>query len=130
MGEQEDRKRERKRRLFRRDGWQDGNGEWFVMCAFGCGDVLGWHEAVINMHPVKKCDGGRYTFDNTRLVCRPCSLASCNHKTLPHARAIRRRALKPNRIAQPVSVSANIDRLQRLNARREARREVEANGGG
>lgn len=125
MGEREDRRRESRRRLFRRDGWQDSDGEWFVMCAYGCGDVIGWHEASINMHPTKARDGGRYTFDNTRLVCRLCAEADCNHKELPsykRKRSNARRGRKPSAVApQPMSVSANIDRLERLNARREAR---------
>lgn len=131
MGLKEERRRNSKRRLFRRDGWQDVDGEWSVMCAFGCGDAISWHEATIDLYPVKACDGGRYTFDNTRLVCRPCKAAGCNHKTLPTRRkrksTARRRPYFP--APQPVSVSANIDRLEQLNARAAARRELEAAGG-
>lgn len=121
MGEKEDRRRESKRRLFRRDGWQDGDGVWFAMCSFGCADVIGWHEATIDLCPIKKCDGGRYTLDNTRLACRSCKAVGRNHKELRV-----KRGRKPGRrtfaAAQPMSVSKNIDRLEQLNARREAAR--------
>lgn len=72
MGLKEDQRRKRRRRVFKRDGWQDEYGSWFVMCALGCGEVLSWHTASLDLYPVRKADGGRYTFDNTRLVCRPC----------------------------------------------------------
>ncbi|AEL98224.1 hypothetical protein PBI_BIGNUZ_62 [Mycobacterium phage BigNuz] len=123
MGLKEDRKRERKRRLFRRDGWQDADGEWFAMCAYGCGTVIGWHEAIINLYPLKKPDGGRYTFDNTRLACRPCHTVDCDHTTLPKRRIQQRRAAARKRAVaapQPVSVSARIDAIERFNARRNA----------
>ena len=45
MGAKEDRRRNQRRRLFQRDGWQDSAGDWFAMCAAGCGAVLSWEEA-------------------------------------------------------------------------------------
>lgn len=45
MGAKEDRRRTQRRRLFRRDGWQDDRGDWFAMCATGCGAVLSWTDA-------------------------------------------------------------------------------------
>lgn len=72
MGEKEDKRRNRKRRVFKRDGWQDQYGEWFAMCSFDCGEVISWHTSQLNLHPLKKRDGGTYRFENTRLACRPC----------------------------------------------------------
>lgn len=119
MGEKEERRRELKRRLFRRDGWQDGDGEWFAMCSFGCGDAIGWRESTTDLYPTNTSDGGRYTLDNTRLACRSCRAAGRNHKELRTKRG-RKPGSRIYIAPQPMSVSKNIDRLERLNARREA----------
>lgn len=71
VGAKEERRRNQRRRLFRRDGWQDSRGDWFVMCAKGCGAVLSWEEAGRRKrdHTV----AGRPD-DNYELICK----AGCN----------------------------------------------------
>lgn len=76
MGAKEDKRRQRKRRVFYRDGWQDQHGEWFAMCAGGCGVVLSWHTGVLDLYPIRKADGGTFRHDNVHLVCRPCRTAA------------------------------------------------------
>lgn len=78
MGVKEDKQRERRRRAFRRQGWQDQHGEWFAMCGCGCGEVLSWNTAVLDLHPIRKMDGGTFRADNTHLVCRPCRTAAAH----------------------------------------------------
>lgn len=116
MGYKEDRRRKLKRQLFQRDGWQDSSGEWFVMCAMGCGDIIGWYTSIM----AKKSNDGLRTLDNTLLVCDICHRAGCNYTTLPPSERPKRRRNTGHTPTPPktLSVSENIDRLERLNQRR------------
>lgn len=73
-------KRELKNKLFKRTGWQDSNGDWFAMCAFGCGDILTFETASLDRHPIKGEHGGEYVMSNLRLACIPCNSRDRNHK--------------------------------------------------
>ncbi len=88
MGEKEDRRRNQRRRLFYRDGWQDDQGEWFAMCATGCGAVLSFHRAGTRQHD--KTVPGRPD-SNIELVCK----AGCNPRAALKIQAHwRRRAIR------------------------------------
>ena len=71
MGEKENRRRNQRRRIFYRDGWQDDHGDWFAMCATGCGAVLSFHSAGTRLRD--KTIPGRPD-GNIELVCK----AGCN----------------------------------------------------
>lgn len=66
MGHKEEQRRELRRRVFYRDGWQDDHGDWFAMCGYGCGTVLSWLTAGIH----KRDSGDRYIFDNVFITCK------------------------------------------------------------
>lgn len=67
-------RKQRKQRLFQRDGWLDGSDrEWKAVCAFGCGEVLTFETATVDRWPVPGRCGGTYRIANTRLACGPCN---------------------------------------------------------
>lgn len=79
MGDKEDRRRNLRRRVFHRDGWQDNAGDWFTMCANGCGTVLSWATAGVQ----KRDAEGVWHSDNTDLVCK----AGCGQRQAARVKA-------------------------------------------
>ena len=82
-------KRELKRKLFKRDGWQIEDGTWYADCEFGCGSILEFDTATLDRWPVMGKDGGAYVMSNLRLACKPCNSMNQNHKTIGKTRSDR-----------------------------------------
>jgi hypothetical protein len=68
--------------LFQREGWQEPDGKWMAMCAFGCGDILSWGMATLDRWPIMGKNHGRYVWENLRLACKECNSRNHNKKIL------------------------------------------------
>jgi hypothetical protein len=98
MGTKEERRRALRRRLFKRDGWQDQHGEWAAMCADGCGTVITWHTSGLQ----KNDPDGRWTDDNTCLTCRLCG-GWTPPKPVKRDYQLRNSVFGPHKPARPVT---------------------------